>query len=960
MIIVSVSAVERRKSNVILFNPPVGDAYATPPRRVDGYAFDQLGNNVEELRWRMRKMQSDLLSLQTRIHPFSPEEGSLNVDPNAGRMALTATGQHSLSPQSQQPITWKLSLAPSGLCIDTNIANVNELYRILLNGVSQLNINNDLGISAFSTDSLRGGSNRRRARTWSPSSRPNRSLPLAGTTWQQEHQQQQQQRLWEVDEHEARRIMREQALLADETLPQSTLNDLMQGCYHRCFLPYQMVDKEMAINAEPLLANAMHAWVSKHGCIYHGVGPAQYPAAMGESYFKTARQLLKKCFDMSSATTIHALLNLYMYQLSSERSSLAYMYIGLAIRMAQDLKFHKKAEMPSDIVQQEMNKRLWWSAYWLDLCAALESNRPTMVDDKDCDLDFPTKLDSEDEETGYRISFGVRSIELMRIRKDISKHLPSEQSGQSLLSAISRLENSLTSWLNNLQPEFRFDMNDEFQPTGSFRDEACMILNIQYQTTWIMLHKCFLPTQDKADSPVTLLSLNICTKAANFITKMLDIYASYLNWCQFSYVLDGVIASVTIHELNAVSTEKEVALLAQRNLITTMHVLRKSPLLYMDKVNEIIENIRDSLSAEANSSSPFQDQYRPETMQPNSVASNSTDVDLLSPFANRQLNIGQTSSSVSSESDDVWLGYTDMRMQQPFASSRPYPSSPRTSSKTQVVSQGRFPMATSVTHHPQPEERPMPTDGSMAATTTVIPLPMGLDNRRNEPRDILSTPIDMGGFHHGAELLNANSHLHNPSVFHAMSFPVANDGRIGSLEQPGTFGSLGSALLETTTTKTTTTTIAFQPSSLPSPSVQPQPGASPQTASFDPPCPPVTNIVYSHPYFLMDATSYGAEQQQQQQQQQHQATQQRYSHQTEFSAEPLGLDAFYVDPATASGLLFSNPLLGIEMVPDQDVFRASTTQGTMATPSVTTTTIASATATMTRKRTEREWDGKTD
>ncbi|KAG1078732.1 hypothetical protein G6F42_024112 [Rhizopus arrhizus] len=92
---------------------------------------------------------------------------------------------------------------------------------------------------------------------------------------------------------------------------------------------------------DPLLTNSINAWVSKHGCIYHNANGGNSQTTMGEVYFKNARQLLKKCFDISSPTTIHALLNLYMYQLSSERSSLAYLYIGLAIRMAQDLKFHK-------------------------------------------------------------------------------------------------------------------------------------------------------------------------------------------------------------------------------------------------------------------------------------------------------------------------------------------------------------------------------------------------------------------------------------------------------------------------------------------------------------------------------------------------------------------------------------------------------------------------------------------
>ncbi|KAI9350379.1 fungal-specific transcription factor domain-containing protein [Pilaira anomala] len=595
-------------------------SYATPPRRVDGHAFDQLGNHVEELKERMQKMQSELAMMKNNLHPFAPSSSTVNTEDDGsahstpmmmsdnGNMALATSGS------SDQSVTWKLSLSPSGLRIDTNIASVADLYRILLNGISQLNINNESTTSLFNPESnnsqnsftsrdRRSQSQHNLNSTTTHNNNNNRRTVNGNSNYLDLNDGGEKSgRLWEVDDNEARKIIQEKKSTED-VLPKEVLDKLMHSCYSTCFLAYQIVDRDAFVNQylsdeglDPLLLNSINAWVSKHGCIYHNINGNTMNTSMGEVYFKNARQLLKKCFDISSPTTIHALLNLYMYQLSSERSSLAYLYIGLAIRMAQDLKFHKKEHMSADLNQRETNKRLWWSAYWLDLCAALESNRPTMVDDKDCDLDYPIRLDHEDDETGYRIHFAVYSIKLMRIRKDITKHLPSEQSGQSLLSAISRLENALTNWLAELPQDLHFDDHSTlFQKTGSFRDEACLILNIQYQTTWIMLHKFFLPKQDQTATPVALLSLNICTKSANLITRMLDIYASNLSWCQFFYAMDGIIASVTIHQVNALSSEKEVSYLAQRNLIITASVLKESPLVYMVKVCEIIESIEGFL-----------------------------------------------------------------------------------------------------------------------------------------------------------------------------------------------------------------------------------------------------------------------------------------------------------------------------------------------------------------------------
>ncbi|OZJ03375.1 hypothetical protein BZG36_04492 [Bifiguratus adelaidae] len=615
-------------------------SYATPPRRVDGHAFDLLGNHVEELKERMQRMQSELQMMKTNLHPFTAEnEDGAGGSGNAGFSGASASGlldplaqgfggpldQRSLtqankmvqlipsSPQPQ-PVTWKLSLSPSGLRIDTNIASVADLYSILLNGISQLNINPDAATNIFSTDSLRGDGSKRRSAsalwkarqsqgTIEASALPSGNALNAGTSANATGGA--GQRLWEVSDTQAQQIIKDQnaARSASEDVPQESLDVLMHTYYHGCFTAYQIVDikafiaqyDDPAESLDPLLLNSIYAWMSKHGCIHHNTNTDRDPTTLGESYFKQARQLLKKCFDISSATTIHALLNLYMYQLNSERPSQAYLYIGLAIRMAQDLKLHKSDTPASDAVQKEMNKRLWWSAYWLDLCAALETNRPTMVDDKDCDLEYPSKMDHEDDETGYRVEYCVHSIKLMKIRKDITKHLPSEQSGQSLLSAISKLENSLTNWFNALPRHLQFNSDAPFEPSNSFRDESCLILNVAYHTTWIMLHKFFLPKQDQTATPVALLSLNICTKSANMITKILDLYAKHFPWCQFFYTLDGAVASVRIHQQNALSQDHEVATLAQRNLIITTHVLKKSPLIYMEKVNDIIDTVEEYL-----------------------------------------------------------------------------------------------------------------------------------------------------------------------------------------------------------------------------------------------------------------------------------------------------------------------------------------------------------------------------
>ncbi|KAG2192431.1 hypothetical protein INT46_000763 [Mucor plumbeus] len=459
--------------------------------------------------------------------------------------------------------TWKLCLTPNGLRINTNILNISDLYQILLNGIRQLEINNKASTSITGLSD----SNITNTLLWKPK--------------QQFH------------------------TIASQ-INEKELQLLVHSYYQPCFLPYQIVDQQSFLQQynnpqspqELLLVNSIHAWIYKHASIYH-YGLSSNPAAAGEIYFLEAKQFLRRCFTKSNHITIHALLNLYMYQLSCERTTLAYLYIGLAIRMAQNLGFHKKHHMPIDLKQREINKRLWWSVYWLDLCAALESNRPTIVDDKDCDMEYPTRLEDEDEETGYHIAFSVQSIKLMKIRKVITKHLPSEQkSGFCLLDALSNLESSLAQWLQDLPFCFSFSENNATMRVASFCDEARLILNIQYHTTWIMLHKLFLREQEAAASPVTLLSLDVCTRSANLITQLLQIYAKQLHWCHFYYCLDSVVESVYIHQKSVMCNYMDTTTIqtAFKNLTITISILYKSPLIYMQKVRNIIDQVKEFLN----------------------------------------------------------------------------------------------------------------------------------------------------------------------------------------------------------------------------------------------------------------------------------------------------------------------------------------------------------------------------
>lgn len=470
--------------------------------------------------------------------------------------APAASAQHRYPPPEG---AWRMEHLPPTIH-HTDVTDMAAMYQALLDGISHLNINNESAMA--------------------------------------DHHQ---QHMTSNNNHAQHNIMGDAAI-----------DDLTKNWYHCCFLPYQPVETKNGNDPTPLLTCSIRAWVAQHACIFHQACPGVDPTLVGEAYYNHAQQsLMDQGATTSNATTIHALLNLYMYQISNGRSDLAHTHIGMAVRMAQELGLHRrptrrKRTTKEETRQAEKKKRLWWSVYWLDLWAALGSNRAPMVDDMECNVDPPQKLDNENEETGYRISYGVHSIRLLRIRKDIINQLPLHQGKDALLSAISNLDLTLKQWFADLPAELRFPISGTLEGKGAFKDEACLLLVIQYHTTWIMLHKFFLPRhqldkmeqQQHDDHPNALLSLNTCTRAAIAITRALELYADNGSWCQFYFVLDGVLVSIAVHQLNALSNDVGIACLSQRNLIATANVLRNSPMIYMQKVQRVIENIETFLRKE--------------------------------------------------------------------------------------------------------------------------------------------------------------------------------------------------------------------------------------------------------------------------------------------------------------------------------------------------------------------------
>jgi len=121
----------------------------------------------------------------------------------------------------------------------------------------------------------------------------------------------------------------------------------------------------------------------------------------GDNYLSQAKTLLGRAYASSRSSTVQALLLLGYRELGIGAMAEAWMYTGMAVRMAQDLGMHRAADrwaraglgkLFGDHELQE-RRRIWWGCVVLDVYVSTYIGRPLAIVGED----YNTQLPSVDE-----------------------------------------------------------------------------------------------------------------------------------------------------------------------------------------------------------------------------------------------------------------------------------------------------------------------------------------------------------------------------------------------------------------------------------------------------------------------------------------------------------------------------------------------------------------------------------
>lgn len=180
----------------------------------------------------------------------------------------------------------------------------------------------------------------------------------------------------------------------------------------------------------------------------------------GFKYFKHALTFLPNMFEEPSILFVEVLSYVAYFMQSINRRDAAYVYIGIALRMAISLGLHQEvSDQEIDSERREHQRRVWWSTYSMERLLCVTSGHPIAIQDEDIELLPPSPLPGED---GHVASVLASYTELSKIHGIIGEKIyrKRQKSGFDLYSCIQDIMKRLDEWFGRLPERVQLNFSD--------------------------------------------------------------------------------------------------------------------------------------------------------------------------------------------------------------------------------------------------------------------------------------------------------------------------------------------------------------------------------------------------------------------------------------------------------------------------------------------------------------------
>ncbi|CAG8908818.1 unnamed protein product [Penicillium egyptiacum] len=224
---------------------------------------------------------------------------------------------------------------------------------------------------------------------------------------------------------------------------------------------------------------------------------------IGLELYRFSCRLIPDLITVASVETVQAFLLLGVYTLPIDTAGLAYVYYGLAIKMAIQNGMHRKL-LEGNVAPEimEVRNRLWWSAYSLESRISILHGRPVSVSPAEIDTPMPVDLPALrpiDQLTNLP-SFTATIVLTSQLAKaaDAMRSLRRchRARKKKYVRQLAATRDQLSSWWESLPTEIHCR---DLTPAGAYF--RCNVhLEIYYRTTLIYMGRPFIISQAASGS----------------------------------------------------------------------------------------------------------------------------------------------------------------------------------------------------------------------------------------------------------------------------------------------------------------------------------------------------------------------------------------------------------------------------------------------------------------------------
>ncbi|KAJ5156876.1 hypothetical protein N7492_009679 [Penicillium capsulatum] len=273
----------------------------------------------------------------------------------------------------------------------------------------------------------------------------------------------------------------------------------------------------------------------------------------GFKYFKHALRFLPEMHEEGSIFFVEVLCYVAYYMQNLNRRDAAFLYIGLALRMAISLGLHQEVSHPEmSEADRNRRRRAWWSVYSLDRLLSVKSGNPITIQDEDIGTTWPAALDPSTSDPWPSIvltHYTQLSRILGRIGEVIYRKKP--RSGSNLVMSVQSITNDLSAWLRHIPDRLRID----FTTLDTHVDRETVSINLHFYSCVNMTARplVFYVIQRRLEAGVlggsaedwkeglasnTVALIDSCITAARATTLIMDAAAKHNLIATYGY-LDG-------------------------------------------------------------------------------------------------------------------------------------------------------------------------------------------------------------------------------------------------------------------------------------------------------------------------------------------------------------------------------------------------------------------------------------